>query len=68
VTLGRVLKPPLKRSSSPPSAVATFVDQYLARHEIRKWIIRRFRAEGIEIPFPIRTIELKASPGKVTGS
>jgi small-conductance mechanosensitive channel len=28
------------------------VDQYLAQHELRKRILGRFRAEGIEIPFP----------------
>jgi small-conductance mechanosensitive channel len=39
--------------------VASFVDQYLAQHEVRKRILRRLRAEGIEIPFPIRTIELR---------
>ncbi|HEY7650673.1 MAG TPA: mechanosensitive ion channel family protein [Methylomirabilota bacterium] len=32
--------------------VATFVDQFLAQHELRKRILQRFRAEGIEIPFP----------------
>jgi small-conductance mechanosensitive channel len=36
--------------------VATFVDQYLAQHELRKRILRRFRAEGIEIPFPTRVV------------
>jgi small-conductance mechanosensitive channel len=36
--------------------VSTFVDQYLAQHELRKRILRRFRAEGIEIPFPTRMI------------
>jgi small-conductance mechanosensitive channel len=39
--------------------VAEFVDQYLAQHELRKRILRRFRKEGIEIPFPIRTVYLK---------
>jgi small-conductance mechanosensitive channel len=39
--------------------VAEFVDQYLAQHELRKRIFRRFRAEGIEIPFPIRTIQVR---------
>jgi small-conductance mechanosensitive channel len=34
--------------------VATFVDQFLAQHELRKRILQRFRAEGIEIPFPIQ--------------
>jgi small-conductance mechanosensitive channel len=45
-------------------AVATFVDQYLAQHELRKRIIRRFRAEAIEIPFPTRTVELRTPDGK----
>ncbi|HEU5320284.1 MAG TPA: mechanosensitive ion channel domain-containing protein [Methylomirabilota bacterium] len=41
--------------------VATFVDQYLVQDELRKRILRRFRAEGVEIPFPVRTVELRAS-------
>jgi small-conductance mechanosensitive channel len=44
--------------------VATYGDQYLAQHELRKRIIRRFRTEGIEIPFPVRTVELRTSDGK----
>jgi small-conductance mechanosensitive channel len=46
--------------------VASFVDQYLVQHELRKRILRRFRAEGIEIPVPVRAIELRdgsAAPG-----
>jgi small-conductance mechanosensitive channel len=39
--------------------VAEFVDQYLAQHELRKRIFKRFRADGIEIPFPIRTLHFK---------
>lgn len=39
--------------------VAEFVDQFLVQHELRKRIFRRFRKEGIEIPFPIRTVHLK---------
>lgn len=39
--------------------VAEFVDQYLAQHELRKRIFKRFREEGIEIPFPIRTVYLR---------
>jgi len=46
--------------------VASFVDQYLVQHELRKRILKRFRAEGIEIPVPVRAIELRdgsAAPG-----
>jgi len=39
--------------------VAEYTDQYLAQHELRKRILRRFRDEGIEIPFPIRTLEIR---------
>ncbi len=39
--------------------VASFVDQSLAQHELRKRILRRFREEGIEIPLPVRTVELR---------
>lgn len=38
--------------------VREFVDQYLVQHALRKRILRRFRAEGIEIPFPQRTLHL----------
>ena len=44
--------------------VATFVDQYGVQHELRKRILRRLRAEGIEIPFPIRTVELRPPDGR----
>ena len=39
--------------------VASFVDQYLVQHELRKRILRRFRDEGIDIPYPVRTIEVR---------
>lgn len=39
--------------------VEEFVDQYLVQHELRKRIFRRFRAEGIEIPFPQRTVHIR---------
>lgn len=39
--------------------VKEFVDQYLAQHELRKRIFRRFREEGIEIPFPHRTVYMR---------
>jgi len=40
--------------------VKEFVDQYLAQHELRKRIFKRFKAEGIEIPFPQRTVHLRS--------
>jgi small-conductance mechanosensitive channel len=33
-----------------------FVDNYLIKHEFIKALHKRYKAEGIEIPFPIRTI------------
>jgi small-conductance mechanosensitive channel len=48
--------------------VKEFVDQYLVQHELRKRIFARFRKEGIEIPFPIRTVHLKSSPSPETRS
>ncbi|MDP2168559.1 MAG: mechanosensitive ion channel family protein [Thermodesulfovibrionales bacterium] len=41
--------------------VGEFVDQYLAQHELRKRIFKRFKDEAIEIPFPHRTVYLKDS-------
>jgi small-conductance mechanosensitive channel len=40
--------------------VASFVDQYVVQHELRKQLLRRLRAEGIEIPYPVRTVELRS--------
>ncbi|RJQ39063.1 MAG: mechanosensitive ion channel family protein [Nitrospiraceae bacterium] len=39
--------------------VREFVDQYLAQHELRKRIFKRFKEEGVEIPFPHRTVYLR---------
>jgi len=39
--------------------VREYVDQYLAQHELRKRIFKRFKEEGIEIPFPHRTVYLR---------
>jgi small-conductance mechanosensitive channel len=36
-----------------------FDDQFVAQHELRKRIFKRLREEGIEIPFPVRTVYLK---------
>lgn len=46
--------------------VKQFVDQYFIQHELRKRILKRFRQEGVEIPFPIRTIKIN-SKAKSTG-
>jgi small-conductance mechanosensitive channel len=52
--------------------VASFVDQYEVQHALRKRILHRFRAEGIEMPYPIRTIEVRggdaAHPTRLPGS
>ncbi len=39
--------------------VREFVDQYLVQHELRKKIFKRFKEEGIEIPYPHRTVYLR---------
>ncbi|MDO8886544.1 mechanosensitive ion channel family protein [Candidatus Oleimmundimicrobium sp.] len=39
--------------------VKEYADQYLAQSELRKRIFKRFKEEGIEIPFPIRTVYVK---------
>jgi small-conductance mechanosensitive channel len=36
-----------------------YVDQYLIKHEFVKRLHQRYKEEGIEIPFPIRTIYMK---------
>lgn len=36
-----------------------FVDQYLIKHEFIKRLHKRYKEEGIVIPFPIRTIYMK---------
>jgi small-conductance mechanosensitive channel len=36
-----------------------FVDQYTIRHELIKRLHKRCREEGIEIPYPARTIYIK---------
>jgi small-conductance mechanosensitive channel len=44
--------------------VREFTDQYTAQHELRKRILKRFRKEGIQIPFPTRTVHLHQTPGQ----
>ncbi len=40
-----------------------FVDQYLIKHEFVKRLHQRYRQEGIEIPFPIRTVYTRENAG-----
>jgi small-conductance mechanosensitive channel len=53
--------------------VAEFATQFGVRHQLRKRIYQRFQAEGIELPYPSRTVyfgdeknaaRLKPDPGK----
>jgi small-conductance mechanosensitive channel len=44
--------------------IAQFTDQFPIQHELRKRIFKRFRAEGIEIPFPIRTLYIRKEGGE----
>jgi len=38
--------------------IGEFADQFPVQHELRKRILRRFRQEGIDMPFPTRTVHL----------
>ncbi len=40
-------------------------DQPLVQHELTKRILKRFKKEGIEIPFPTRTVYLKSEKPEV---
>ncbi|HYY72945.1 MAG TPA: mechanosensitive ion channel family protein [Candidatus Bathyarchaeia archaeon] len=40
--------------------VSTYVDQYLAQHELRKRILARFRKERVQIPYPQRDVHVIA--------
>jgi small-conductance mechanosensitive channel len=44
--------------------VTEFADQFPVRNELRKRVLRRFRAEGIGIPYPSRTVYLRGSGRK----
>ena len=44
--------------------VAEFASQFPVRTELRKRVLRRFRAEGIGIPYPSRTVYLRGSGRK----
>jgi small-conductance mechanosensitive channel len=40
--------------------VAEFASQFTVRHELRKRILRRFKEEGIRIPYPARAVYMQA--------
>ena len=42
--------------------VREFADQYPVQHDLRKRIFKRFKDEGIEIPFPQRVVHVKQLP------
>jgi small-conductance mechanosensitive channel len=44
--------------------VAEFASQFSVRNELRKRVLRRFRAGGIAIPYPARTVYLRGSGRK----
>lgn len=39
--------------------VKKFVDQYTVKHEFIKRLHKRYKEEGIDIPFPVRTVYMK---------
>ena len=43
--------------------VAEFADQFPVKHELRKRILRRLQEEGIEMPFPTRTVYVRGAGG-----
>ena len=44
--------------------VAEFATQFSVRNELRRRVLRRFRADGIGIPYPTRTVYLRGSGRK----
>nr|MBI3612856.1 mechanosensitive ion channel [Nitrospirota bacterium] len=48
--------------------VREFEDQAVVQHELHKRILKRFRQEGIEIPFPHRTVHLLADTAAAPAS
>ena len=43
--------------------VAEFASQFGVRNELRKRILRRFKEEGIELPYPTRTVHIAGPDG-----
>jgi small-conductance mechanosensitive channel len=44
--------------------IRQFVDQYAVQHALRKRILKRFREEGVEMPYPPRYIYVKKEEGQ----
>lgn len=44
-----------------------YADQYLIRHEFIKRLLKRYRQEGIEVPYPTRAVYLKRKGGVSEG-
>jgi small-conductance mechanosensitive channel len=44
--------------------VTEFAKQGPVRNELRRRVLRRFRADGIGIPYPSRTVYMRGSGGK----
>ncbi|MEN9354418.1 MAG: hypothetical protein RL318_1743 [Fibrobacterota bacterium] len=42
-----------------------FADQFLLKHEMLRRLYERFQRDGIEIPFPSRTVHIASQPDKV---
>ena len=42
--------------------VKEYINKYLVRHEFIKALHKRYNEEGIEIPFPIRTVHMRNKP------
>ena len=47
--------------------VKEFRDQFKIRHEFIKALHKRYEQEGIEIPFPIRTVYMKGEASEDVG-
>ena len=47
--------------------VKEFVNKYRVRHEFVKALHKRYGEEGIEIPFPIRTVHMKGTDTNIPG-
>jgi len=43
--------------------ITEFAEQFRVQHELRKRILKRFRAEQIDMPFPTRTVYLREQTG-----